>query len=627
MVIKAQCPPNIDFERGDFTGWTCYVGGVSAAGGVNTINLYSSGGPVPDQHTMYSRVIDGGTRDYYGDFPVMCPNGSNYSMKLGNTSGEARAEGLSYEFTIPAGQNTYSLIYHYAVVFQDPNHQPYEQPRLELEVTNVTDNELITCSSFTFFPNGSPLPGFFQSPNSDTTAVWCKDWSAVTINLNNKAGKTIRLFFKTGDCTFRRHFGYAYIDVNTGCSSEFTGATYCPDDTTVSVTAPHGYQAYTWYNSTFTQVLGNQQTINFTPPPPPGTTIAVAITPYDGYGCPDTLYANMVDTLKLQAKAGIDKISCNNEGVIIGDIPSPGVVYSWSPSAWLSNPAMSNPRATPATTTLYELTVRSTGGGCMNKDSVIVTPSFVDSSMQLLGKSLFCITSEDSAVLVVQPTTSIQWTMNSNIILGATQPRYRVNQTGSYYAILTNSDGCSIKTRTETITIEIPRPGIRYPLQYAVMNIPVDLQARTFGESVSWKPSIYLNNASTATPVFNASFELEQLYTIDITTTAGCMTVDTQLVKVIKEVKVYVPTAFTPNNDGLNDYIKPIMLGIKDLQYFRIYNRWGQVVYDYNSGDRRGWNGKVGGELQTTSVYVWMFSGIGYDKKIHTQKGTLTLIR
>src|SRR5687768_8485697 len=159
------------------------------------------------------------------------------------------------------------------------------------------------------------MSGFFDSLIiADSTSVWCMNWSDVSINLHGNAGKTIRLFFKTADCTFRRHFGYAYIDVNTGCTSEFTGATYCPDDTAVSVTAPYGYQAYTWYNSTFTQVLGTQQTINFAPPPPPGTTIAVAITPYDGYGCPDTLYAKLVDTLTLTANAGIDKISCNNKG-------------------------------------------------------------------------------------------------------------------------------------------------------------------------------------------------------------------------------------------------------------------------------------------------------------------------
>lgn len=626
-IARAQCPPNIDFENGTFSGWTCYTGGVFATGGTNNIVLSNSGGPVYDQHTMYSRSSDAGTLDYYGSFPVMCPNGSNYSVKLGNTSGGAQAEGISYEFTIPAGRNTYSLIYHYAVVFQDPNHQPHEQPRLELEVTNVTDNQLIDCSSFTFFPNGSPLPGFFQSPNSDSTAVWCKDWTAVTINLNNQAGKTIRLFFKTADCTFRRHFGYAYVDVNTGCSSEFTGATYCPDDTTVTVTAPYGYQGYTWYNNTFTTVLGTQQTINFTPPPPSGTTIAVALTPYNGYGCPDTLFANLVDTLTLTANAGPDKISCNNSGTFIGSVPIAGVNYSWTPSTSLSDPNIANPKATPLISTVYELTVRSTGGGCLNRDYVTVNPSFVDSSLQLLGKSQFCVNSGDSAVLVVQPATTIQWSLNGSSIAGANQPRYKVIKSGIYYATLTNSDGCIARTRTETIEIETPRPPMRYPLQYAVIDIPVDLQARTFGETVLWKPSIFLSNPSVVNPVFNAGFELEQKYTIDITTAAGCLTVDTQYVKVIKEVKVYVPTAFSPNNDGLNDHIKPIMLGIKELQYFRIYNRWGQLVYDYNSGNPLGWNGKVNGELQTTSVYVWMFSGLGYDKRIHTQKGTVALIR
>ena len=92
------------------------------------------------------------------------------------------------------------------------------------------------CSSFAFIPLGSGLPGFFESPITISTApIWCKDWTAVSVNLDGLAGKKIRLFFKTADCTFRRHFGYAYIDVNSECNSEFVGATYCPDDTAVVV--------------------------------------------------------------------------------------------------------------------------------------------------------------------------------------------------------------------------------------------------------------------------------------------------------------------------------------------------------------------------------------------------------
>jgi len=158
------CPPNIDFETGSFNNWTCYTGNVSAAGNTNVISLIQSSGPVVNQHTMYSALANGGEVDNFGGFPVVCPNGSGYSIRLGNNTGGGQAEGISYEFTIPAGQDIYSLIYHYAVVFQDPNHEIYQQPRLEIEVLNVTDNTVLYCSSFTFIPFGAVLPGFFVSP-------------------------------------------------------------------------------------------------------------------------------------------------------------------------------------------------------------------------------------------------------------------------------------------------------------------------------------------------------------------------------------------------------------------------------------------------------------------------------
>lgn len=623
--IQAQgCPPNIDFESGSFNGWTCYTGTVAAVNNTNRISLFPSG-PVANQHTLFGPA-DGGLRDEFGRFPVLCPNGSGHSVKLGNTSGGAQAEGISYLFTIPANRNTYSLIYHYAVVFQDPNHLEFQQPRLVLEVWNETDDELIDCSSFTFFPVGSPLPGFFNAGVSDSTDVWCKDWSAVTINLNGMAGKDIKLFFKTADCTFRRHFGYAYIDVNTECSSEFTGATYCPDDTAVVVTGPYGYQSYRWFDAGFTRLLGTQQILNLQPPPPSGTLIAVEVNPYNGYGCRDTLYARLVDTLTLTANAGPDRISCNNSPVLIGENRKQGVFYSWSPPTDLSDPQISNPRANPSVTTPYEVTVRSAGGGCVNKDTVIVTASVIDSSLLLTGKSLFCITSGDSAVLNVQPTDSIQWFLNNSAINGANQPRFRVGQSGIYYAQLFTDFGCTLSTRQEQVVIEVPRPGIVYPTQYAVMNFPVQLQARNFGVNYQWRPSFYLDQPGISNPVFNSPRLGDQVYTVDITTAAGCLTVDTQLVNTIKEVKVYVPTAFTPNNDGLNDFLRPIMLGVKELKYFRIYNRWGQLVYDMRS-DERGWDGSIRAQQQGTSVYVWMVEILGLDNRIHYQKGTVTLIR
>jgi gliding motility-associated-like protein len=624
FATNAQnCPPNIDFETGTFDGWTCYIGSVAEVNGQNIISLNPSI-PIPDRHTMYT-ANSGDGLDQYGGFPVNCPNGSGHSIRLGNNRAGTEAEGISYEFTIPANQNVYSLIYHYAVVFQDPNHLEFQQPRMEIEITNVTDNEIIECSSFTFIPYGSLLPGFYTSPTPvDNTPVWCKDWSAVSINLDGMAGKTIRLFFKTADCTFRRHFGYAYIDVNSECSSEFVGATYCPDDTAVNVVAPYGYQSYTWYNNTFTKMLGTQQKLTLNPPPSAGTNIAVEVVPYNGYGCLDTLYAQLIDTLTVTSNAGPDGLSCNHNPVQIGANSKPGLAYSWSPAAGLNNPAISNPIASPDKTTTYFLTTRHDGGGCAVIDSVVVKASVLDSSLQLIGKAIFCSDSNDSAILKVQPTDNIQWFKDNGAISGANQEEYRVIKTGTYYAMLFNKEGCSITTAKQNILIDNPKPGINYPVQYAVIDLPLDLQARQFGSTALWSPGIHLDNPATYTPVFIGSED--QLYTIEIITTTGCVTVDTQLVKIVPHVNMYVPTAFTPNGDGLNDFLRPTLMGIKELRYFRIYNRWGQLLFQTKNA-LPGWDGNLNGTLQSTQVVVWLAEGIGVDGKIYTRKGTSTLVR
>jgi gliding motility-associated-like protein len=567
-----------------------------------------------------------GLVDPYGGFSVNCPNGSGHSIKLGNDRGGGEAEGISYEFVIPANRNVYSLMYYYAVVFQDPNHQVFQQPRMVVEITNVTDNELISCSSLTFVPYGQTiLPGFFESTTrgDDGTPIWCKDWSAVTINLNGHAGKTIRLFFKTADCTFRRHFGYAYIDVNSECSDEFVGASYCADDSAVNVVGPYGYQTYTWRNS-FGQILGNTQMLHLAPPPPPGTTLSLEIVPYSGYGCNDTLFARMIDTLKVFARAGPDQLSCNKEPVQLGTLPRANFIYSWSPAIGLSDPNISNPLAAPDVTTHYVLTSRSLGGGCRTTDTAIITASSVSNKMALLGKDVFCAGFGDSAVLQVDPADNIQWFKDNLPIKGAVFDKYKVTQSGSYYAVLVSAEGCLLNTQKQPVFIDKARPGITYPVEYAVINLPYRLAARSFGSSVLWDPVVYLDNATNVSPIFKGPED--QLYTIDIKTNTGCVTVDTQLVKVIKGVDIYVPTAFTPNGDGLNELLRPTLMGVKELQYFRIYNRWGQLIFETKT-KRDGWNGRINGAPQATGVVVWEVQALGVDGKTYAKRGTSVLVR
>ncbi len=787
------CPPNIDFENGGFTGWTCYTGSVASVGNTNVMTFNSQGAAVYNRHTMLT-FNPGDGLDEYGNFPRNCPNGSGHSIQLGNDQAGTEAEGISYDFTIPANANTYNLIYNYAVVFQDPGHLPSEQPRMEIEIRNMTTGDLIYCSSFTFFANGSPLPGFELSPIvKDNTPIWFKRWSAVSINLDNLAGNEIRLFFKTADCTFRRHFGYAYIDVNTECSDKFVGANFCPDDAVVFVTAPYGYQTYTWYDSTFSQVLGRNQTLALAPPPPMGTTVAVILVPYNGYGCLDTLYTTLTDTLSYQAEAGPDLISCNKRTVQIGVPPKPGWFYNWEPPTGLNDPNTANPLVNIDTTTTYVLYVMHNGGGCRSTDTVEVKAVTLDNALEVTGKTSWCIGSGDSTILSVKPADSIQWYKDGLPIAGANQASLRVTQSGLYYAVVSSFAGCVLSTVIQevsiasvpqaaftvnttnqcllnnrfiftnnssnavgamqflwnlgdgftatsrnliysyktpgtykvvllvrsnatcydsaTITIQVypniaasftvdpvcinlpvlpvnntidpgntvvhylwdlgngntstlrnpppqvypaagnyvmsltvssdqcpspksiqkrfvyvdaPKPGKNNPMQVAVVNLPLPLQARSIGDDVLWTPAASLDNPLSYTPVFTG--DREQTYIIELKTSSGCITIDTQVVKVVKDIAIYVPNSFTPNNDGRNDVLKPVMYGIKQLIFFRVYNRWGQLVFETHDA-AKGWDGRQKSAPAEMQTVVWMLEAMGADGKVYRAKGTTVLMR
>jgi gliding motility-associated-like protein len=113
---------------------------------------------------------------------------------------------------------------------------------------------------------------------------------------------------------------------------------------------------------------------------------------------------------------------------------------------------------------------------------------------------------------------------------------------------------------------------------------------------------------------------------VEIKTTTGCVTVDTQMVKIVAHADVYVPSAFTPNDDELNDILRPTLMGIKELHYFKIFNRWGQLMYETKT-NYEGWDGRYKGTTLPTQVVVWIVEGVGVDGRIYTKKGTSTLIR
>lgn len=144
------------------------------------------------------------------------------------------------------------------------------------------------------------------------------------------------------------------------------------------------------------------------------------------------------------------------------------------------------------------------------------------------------------------------------------------------------------------------------------------------GEFYQWTPPYGLSNPGIADPVVDYDKDIQ--YLLKVSNQQGCVGYDTLNVKYYLGPDLYVPNAFTPNGDGQNDRFRFIPVGIVQYDYFRIYDRWGQLVY--SSVDFRiGWDGAVNGHPAAAGTYVWILQGKDLSGQTVSRKGTVTLLR
>jgi gliding motility-associated-like protein len=340
-----------------------------------------------------------------------------------------------------------------------------------------------------------------------------------------------------------------------------------------------------------------------------------------GPGCVNT-DSVMVDVKSyVTLSAPKDTTICRGDGVLLQPT-SDALNYVWSPAATLNNPDVKNPIATPLTDTRY--TVIGNIGKCQATADVNVKvvpyPSVIAS-----GDARICF--EDSIQIGAQiVASSYSWSpttymLNSNTLNPVVFPPNSTN----YIITVRDTLGCP-KPVSDTVSIIIIPPVQAFAGNDTniVINQPLQLNA-TGGEFYSWSPSIGLNKTDISNPV--AILQNNQQYIVKVSTAEGCFAYDTIRVTVFTTPPgFFVPNAFTPNKDGLNDNIRPITAGLSKLYYFSIYNRWGQLVFT-TSQEKIGWDGTLNGREQPMGVYVWMAKATTYTGQTIIGKGTITLIR
>ncbi|HEX2630023.1 MAG TPA: T9SS type B sorting domain-containing protein, partial [Chitinophagaceae bacterium] len=306
-------------------------------------------------------------------------------------------------------------------------------------------------------------------------------------------------------------------------------------------------------------------------------------------------------------------------------VVSNAIQYSWTPSTGVSNASVSNPTVNPTTTTDYTVTV--TLGRCTADIPIRVNVNAApipDAGAQgfICYGQTYQLQGSGGTQFTWTPSTYLD---NPNIANPISTP----DKTITYTLSVKDANDCaSLVTDQVVIDVTPPIKVTTYPFDtVAYDGDQFQILATSGATDYLWSPAIGLSDPTIPNPIVTTGAIGDvAVYKVVASTIAGCKGEGYVTVRVYKGPDFYVPTGFTPNGDGRNDTFYPFPVGIKEIKYFRVFNRWGQLVFQ-TTRLNEGWNGKLGGKDQNNDVYVWQVQGVTKDNRVITKKGTVVLIR
>ena len=354
----------------------------------------------------------------------------------------------------------------------------------------------------------------------------------------------------------------------------------------------------------------------------PSVTTTYVVTGEDANGCTENDTIVVVVNSEPNIDAGPNQEICIGQNAVLNG--SGGVQYIWNNGQDLINEVGVSVVTAPSNS-LYCFVEGTDANNCVGFDSVFVTvhplPEITIPPVEV------CI--GDTTQL--QPSNVnggvFTWTPNFNISDTSIQsPFVWPDSTIDYFVSFIDINGCS---NEDTARVQVHEPIVILDMSGDTMvfgGFDVDLFIDGLPSyQYSWTPSTYLNCTNCSEVVSTPFEEIE--YFITISDTAGCYSLDTTiLIKIDPNSNVYVPNAFTPDGDGINDVFCVEQAGMKELQFLEIYNRWGRLIYLSRSFSDC-WDGVIDGVEARQDVYVYRFQAIdAYGNKVE-KTGHVTLMR
>lgn len=390
------------------------------------------------------------------------------------------------------------------------------------------------------------------------------------------------------------------------------------------VTATGGTSPYTYFWSPTAQTNARAQNL--------GGGITYMVTVTDIRGCAISVSIVLPQPAKLEAQVQSQGVLCYGESTGTATAVVSGGVQ---PYAYLWSNGLSNPGLTQLPSGPLSLMVTDANGCTTTENGNITQPA-----EPLAGTTL--------------PTDAVCFGENNGRIQihaeGGTFPyRYALDnrpsngspvqiglQAGTYIPVVTDGNGCTLVLSTVTVAQNPPvmvdlGPDISIELgQTTQLNAVVTGASGTL--EYIWDPTgaRWLSCLDCPTPDVDTLF-YPQYFSVEVVDELGCTGEDQILVKVYKPRRIFVPTGFTPNNDLNNDLLLVHGQASAKVLDFRVYDRWGELVYQAGNfvvnDETVGWDGKFRDKDMDPGVYVWVLEVQYLDGEKEVLKGETTLIR
>jgi len=342
------------------------------------------------------------------------------------------------------------------------------------------------------------------------------------------------------------------------------------------------------------------------------------------------------------ADAGADQeLDCTvTEVPLGGPNTSVGMTYNWSDGSGVPLNLPASPMVDVTKSATYTLTVTNPATGCSATDQVMVVSTFAQISAELTVTQISCSQPNSGAIEVVNASGGegpyLYQLGTSGFV---SQPLFSNLTPGDYAIVVQDVNGCETTlmqtlSAPSAIAVELSAPGsngaavsislgdsIRLT---ALANIPLDQIA-----SITWTPAIPgCTNCPSAVvqPVETTT------YLVVVTDLNGCSATDELTISLTRRVRLFIPNAFSPNDDGYNDrFVVNAGNDVAIIKTFRVWNRWGGLLFEqqnFQANDPNyGWDGKARGQMMTPGVYVYSIEFELLGGEVIQEKGDVSLVR